>query len=320
MAFDNPWAVSGARTGPDVARTLAYVATMGAEGVVGSGDFKVSAQGAPNGSVQIANGAGAALNLSAGGMQQTYILRNAGIENLTIAPTTAGAARSDLIVARVEDPQYSPWQPQANVEEGPYAYYRVVSGVDKLLTLAQLRAQLGYACIILARIDLPVSTSYVTQTMITDLRRMFSPRTLPLVRMGGPTPGLAMQNAGGAMWPDYRPSIEVPSWATHVSIVANLVSLVQLNGNCSGVLTATLGVGASQVRAANAGYNFDEIPWSQITQSLMVGGAAPVPASMRGTTQVLGTEALRNNGSAGWLGTAAGTQVIYQVMFTEQAL
>lgn len=323
MVFDNAWAILGAETGPDVARVLAYAATSGAEGVVGAGDLKISAQPVPNGTVRMAAGAGVALNSSTGGTQQSYVLRNGvGEPNIAIAPTGAGGARSDLVISRVEDPQYSPWQKPDDVLGGPYVFTRVISGVNPALTFDQQRALLPYPCIILGRIDIPVSTGTITDAMITDGRRMANPRTESVVRMGLPAPGNSLLATSGIMWPDYRPNIYVPRWANYVSIVASFVSMGHRGGNARGVLTATLGgFGIYQVRAAVTPFDLDALSYAGERVVLMAGGSAPVQAPLRGSMQPLGTDGYRSDvpSNGGYLITVSGTQIIYQVQFSEEA-
>ena len=79
MALDStPWFVGGgAQHSPEVARSLAYASTNGAEGTCGISDLRVQAQSVPNGSVQVIPGAALLLNRYTGGVGQTYALRNA---------------------------------------------------------------------------------------------------------------------------------------------------------------------------------------------------------------------------------------------------
>src|SRR5688572_17632017 len=105
MGWDNaPWMIGGGvEHSVEVARLLAYIAGNGKEGIVRPTHLRVTQQGTPAASVRVLTGAAVILNRTAGADSQSYLGRMPSNDTVAITPTTA-AARSDLIIGRVEDP------------------------------------------------------------------------------------------------------------------------------------------------------------------------------------------------------------------------
>lgn len=165
MAFQPaPWVIDGATTDAIIARLQLQAGTRSQSGVIGATDLQVTALPVPGQQVQIASGGLVAVGQEAQ-WQGSYFAYNVGTISLTIQPTGA-TARSDLIVARIEDPTVSgsPWS--HNPATDPLVYAVVLSGVSSTAT-AMPPGQTGVP---LARIDLPANTSAVTQAMIHNLR------------------------------------------------------------------------------------------------------------------------------------------------------
>lgn len=322
MALDStPWFVGGgAQHSPEVARSLAYAATNGAEGVAGVYDLKVRAQDVPNGTVRIDTGGALLLNRYPGGTGQSYSLRNATATDRDVAATGSGGGRTDAVVARVLDPQYE-GNPPADPLAFDYSRLEVIQGVPAGMTHAR-ELNLGYPAVALARIAMPVSTATVTQGMITDLRQVAQPRSVRTILMGGPTPEDTLTVVGGQKWPDYRPTIEVPEWATHVAIIANIASIGVRNGSCSGILANTLGDSPDgQFRSANTEYDVDVAPGDGARFTFIVGGKGAINPAFRGTRQVLGVEGSRAAfTNSGGLVTVKGSHIVFDVEFTEEAV
>lgn len=311
MALDpTPWFIGGgAEHSPSVARVLAYAATNGATGVNGAADLRVTALPTPTTKVRIAAGSAVLLNRYPGGDQQSYVVRSIGSTDIDVPATGSSASAVRYVIIRVDDPEFGGQAP-ANPLTGPYNRPLIVSSITSL----------AYPFIALARINQPANTATITQAMITDLREVANPRRISQVLMGPPTTGQSPTTVGG-IWPSYRPMVEVPAWASYVSIIATLTSIGHLGGNVDGQITATLGnggPGSSQVRAANTGYDLDLPPSAGVRHTFVIGGKTKVPAAMRGTNQPLGTEAIKQNGT-GYLFTPPGSNVIFQVTFTEEA-
>ncbi|MFF2822611.1 hypothetical protein ACFVRV_06110 [Arthrobacter koreensis] len=309
MALDNvPWFIGGgAEHGPEVARMLAYAATAGSEGIISSTDLRVTALPTPGSSVRVYPGGAALLNRYPGAPNQTYTVRSPSSTDVAV-PATSGAAATRYVIVRVDDPQYGGQVP-ANRVTGPYVRYDVVNSITDL----------AYPFIALARINQPANTATITGAMITDLREICNPRRKELVLMGQPTASQNMTSATGQAYPNYRPNIEVPSWAVEVSIVTTIASIASVVGNTYGELATTLGnSGTNQFRSANTNYDVDYGSSTEQRHTFVVGAKGKVPAALRGTVQPLGTEFRRIDGP-GYLATRRGTTVIYNVTFSEAA-
>lgn len=234
MAIERtPWMIGGgAEHSADVARVLANAATSGATGVTYPSSFKVTAQDVPNGSVRVGTGVGPIASTYPGAAGQTYIVRNLGSTDVTIAPTGSAAGRSDLIIISVTDPQYI-----GNAPEDPndfeYTRLEVISGVNSN-TRDLSGLNLGRPAIALARIDMPASTGTITQGMIKDLRKIANPKTERRLYSMQPTETkvLGISDAAFSNFPNETFRVDVPEWATHAVIRAEIGSM-WLNGSPS---------------------------------------------------------------------------------------
>ena len=308
MWDSTPWAVRSARHSAEVGRLLSYAATSGAEGTVGAADLKVSALVSPGGSVRVAPGGIIMLNRYGGGGQQSYVGRNPVEHTVAIQPTTSAGGRSDLIVARVIDPQYEGAQPP-----DPYTFQymltSVIQGVSSSVTTAH-QLNLGYPAVALARIDIPVSTSNITNAMITDLRNPANPRTQRRIFAATAGSNQTVTGAGFVPFPTYAPSVVVPPWATYVSMVATITGIGNV-GSAEGIFFSKLG-----------GKKSADLPYSVVDSgergTIVVALTAPV-SDIAGTTVNLSTYANRTVGP-GYLTTLNGTQVVFDVWFEERAI
>lgn len=310
MALDPvPWFMGGgAEHSPEVARMLAYAATSGSEGVISPNDLRVTALPTPGAAVRVYPGGAALLNRYPGAPNQTYTVRNASSTDVAVSATGSSGAATRYVILRVDDPQYGGQAP-ANPVTGPYVRFALVNSISNL----------AYPFIVLARIEQPANTAAITGSMIKDMRRVSNPRTKAIVQSGAVTPEVRMQNATGMRWPSFQPMVEVPEWATYMTMVATISAVGHLGGDAEGTLTATLGeAGASQFRAPNTFYDLEQGPWEGERHAFVIGGEGPVHASLRGTTQRLATEG-RFMAGPGYLITKGGTHVIYQVQFQELA-
>src|SRR5699024_11469005 len=106
---------------------------------------------------------------------QSYAVRNDAEVEVSVTATGSSGGRSDLVVARVLDPQYE-GQPPADPDEFDYSMVEIIEGVSSSTTSAR-DLNLNYPAIALARIDLPASTGTVEASHLTDLREMARPRS-----------------------------------------------------------------------------------------------------------------------------------------------
>lgn len=226
MTFDNtPWAIGGgAEHKTEIARTLAYAATGGSEGIIGPGDLKVVASATPNGQLRVLAGGVAILSRYAGGGQQTYIARNPTEQ--IVAPTATGSTggRSDLIVARVKDPQYEGDIP-ANPVTHQYVYADIIPNVPATTTRAA-DLNLGYPAVELARVDIPASTGSYTNAHVVDLRKLVLPRRQGDTFMSQPRGGTDTQDLVTNDWFDFpnnwAPEVTIPPWATGCELITTI--------------------------------------------------------------------------------------------------
>lgn len=302
------WAVTGAQFTADSARAETFKSTNGSRGVTLPDDLKVSALPTPGAFVRVGPG-GATLPAgypSAPG--QSYGTYQSTTVQVPVAATGSGGGATKYLIQRITDPQFEGTAP-ANPTTAVYDSYAWVSSLSGL----------NYPYVPLAKLVQPASTATITNAMLTDIRELTNPRSVSYTFMSGPTPEKSPAD-GGSEWPDYRPLVKIPAWANHVSMVTSLASMGHRGGNTAGQITTTLGSGTwdvTMLRAANAGYDLDAAVNSGQRHTFIIGGAGAIPAGMRGNTVPLGVEANREAGP-GYLVTVRGTQVIYQVTFTER--
>lgn len=325
MALDGvPYAIGGgAVLTVEALRLAAYIAAGGGEGVVAGPDLAVTPTPSPSAGVQVADGGGVALNLTAAadGAQQAYGIRNASASTVAVA-ATGGASRSDLVAVIVEDPTYAGQPAPASVEDGPYVRFVVYQGVSSTAkTLADVDP--GQTGIALARIDLPASTAAVQTAHIVDLRKLASPRTLRVARgrnLGAGAAGTLTSASfvafpTGATW-----TIDVPSWATQVVLEGQVVGArVGNDGDAAGEWQ-----GQARVRLGGvAGVAFDVTPAPPAANRLEAAGwvvadTIAVPAADRGTQKTLALEALRTSTTSGVAVTETrGTTGVVAATFVE---
>lgn len=313
MAWDSiPWFVEGTATGEETLRLIASAAVCGGEGIVSPADLLVSALDAPASAVQVAPGAMIAQRrAAAGGGSQAYAARMPTSESVDIEPTSADGPRSDLIIARVEDPfGGETWPEPEDPTVGPYVFTRVISdvpaGTTSILDVAD-----DYTAITLARVDMPASTSAITAGMVTDLRQLARPQTHTFRKyLAGPwtTPDdVGAITDGwdgfplGATWTE-----KIPAWATHATVHVIITNLLHPNATeARGQLRVSLGdqhgmgmpFGVAQAGrvSAQAGHTFALDPAAdrgQMRDITVEGiGAAPFTGVLQADAQsVLGIE------------------------------
>ncbi|PNG22422.1 hypothetical protein [Streptomyces cahuitamycinicus] len=233
MGWDGiPWFVEGTAASEETLRLVVEAAACGGEGIVGPADLLVTALDAPANAVQVAPGAMVAKRrASTGGGNQSYAARMSTIEQVDIEPTNADGPRSDLIIARVEDPYGGEtWPAPEDPAVGPYVFTRVIPDVPPGTT-SILDVDPDSTAITLARVDVPMQTSVITGGMVTDLRQMARPRTHTSRRYlpgawstpddVGPITDVWEIFPLGATWTE-----KVPEWATHAAVHVLITGLL----------------------------------------------------------------------------------------------
>src|SRR5690606_23287586 len=251
MAFDGvPWLVAGATHSADVARLVGFYAAGKDEGVAQPTDMQVLALAVPGNKVRITPGACAIINRTPGYPSQAYLAIAPSETEVSISATGSGSGRSDLIIARVEDPTLSgsEWNTPEDPTSGPYVFPRVISGVPSGTTTGD-ELGLGYTAIPLARVDLPPSTGTITQSMITDLRGFAGvsggKRQEDVFRSVEITSDTS-EDQTGVNSPEYWPNtarwdIQIPTWATEVQMRGEWVQVRQPGDQVVGTLWASIG-------------------------------------------------------------------------------
>jgi hypothetical protein len=317
MSWDTvPWFTEGgAEHSSEVARLLAYAAFGGAQGVVGSADLAVKALSSPAAQVQVRPGACAILNRATGATYQAYAGRLPTSDTVNIG-STGVSARSDLVIARVENP-YSygeTWPLPSDAVTGPYIFTRVVSGVPKTTTsIRQVRP--GDSAITLARIDIPANTAAITQAMITDLRSMVSPRRdrVLYTAFPGGLSTLAYSDNQWHAWPSAATwDIDVPSWAVRAKIVLTFAGFRMTKADVFASMQTKFGSMLGQNTAID-----DDQGTGTRRSTIVLADNYAIPAAMRGTTQRLSVQTFMSKSLTGDVSVDGSTSIVADVEFVE---
>ncbi|MFF8789234.1 hypothetical protein [Streptomyces sp. NPDC015125] len=311
-----PWFTEGgAEHSSEVARLLAFAAFGGAQGVVGSGDLAVRALSSPAAQVQVRSGACAILNRAAGSTYQAYAGRLPSSDTVNVAATGA-SARSDLVIARVENP-YSAgetWPNPSDPTVGPYVFTRIVSNVPKTTTnIRQVRP--GDSAITLARLDIPANTSTITQAMIRDLRDMVSPRRERVLYTAfpGSLTTLAYSDNKWHNWPGAANwDIDVPSWATRAKIVMTFAGFRMTRSDVFARMQTKFGSMLGQDT-----YIDDDSGSNTRRSTIVLADNLAISSSIRGTTQKLTVQTYMYRSETGDVSVDSGTSIVADVEFVE---
>ena len=135
-----------------------FQALFGRTGVVQTGDCKVTANGTPNMSVNVAAGQVVVAGTESAS-QGYYVVYNDAAINLAVAASDPTNARIDLVVAKIQDQEYSGTVDAASVV--------VVTG-----TPAPTPSEPATPAnsVVLARVDVAAGASSITSGNITDRR------------------------------------------------------------------------------------------------------------------------------------------------------
>ncbi|MGW5689799.1 hypothetical protein ACWEWX_02210 [Streptomyces asiaticus] len=308
-----PIATTGATHTAQQFRMMIRDLSRANEGITEGDHLKVTALATPGGGVQIADGSAVIIG-RVSSVQGSYSAYNIGVDtSVTIAPT-GGSGRSDMVILRVEDPEYEGTRDPA---VDPIVFFEVVSNVSSSATTVPS----GYSAIPLARIDIPASTATITNSMIKDLRKVANPRRDrilypyyaqdPLVEISGTSetwkthPNLTMA------------TIAVPSWATTAKIVFTISGVRLADGNVWGNFRFMIGsieaaqyVGIDDNQGTAARRN--TVQMVETIDLTTTAGAA-----MRGTNQPFYSRMRTRSSNAGKIGVDATTTFNIDVEFTE---
>ncbi|WP_291280004.1 hypothetical protein [Galactobacter sp.] len=303
MAMDNvPWLVeeAGVAHPSSSARTLAWAATGGQRGVIGSASMAVVPTSVPGPNVMVKAGGAVIPSTYAGAKQETYIVRNRTATTLPIAATGSAGGRTDAIIARIDDTGMTGVHPD-DVQAYDYAKVEVIQGVSAGVTDVD-QLGLAYPAVLLAKVKLPASTGTVTAAMITDLRKIALAREetvqypRPLVKGDNTGNDLVLTSTQsypkGEWWPntggeddDGLQYVDCPRWATRMQIRAEWLSVKMPKGSSWGSVWVSWGPGAgsSTPTRSTQAFRWDADSASSQRVTLTVVDEVYIPAALRGT-------------------------------------
>jgi hypothetical protein len=307
--FPRPILTNGATHSAQQFRMLVRDLANGAEGITQGDDLKVTQRATPGGGVLVADGS-AVVRGRANTFQGSYSACNIGAVDVPIASTGAGVTRSDMVILRIEDPEY---EGSLDPEVDEIAYFQVISGVSSSATTIPD----GRTGIPLARIDIPESTSTITDAMIIDLRKCANPRRSRTLLTESPSSistGIGSSTSYSYFSTSAGKNISIPDWATKAIIKIDVSPIRYDLGNFFGQISATFG--ASLTTQATL---LDDNQGSGVRRiGSVIADTLTVPASYRGTTQLLRVRAAGlTAGQAARIYVDSGTTLVYDVQFEE---
>ncbi|WP_330306246.1 MULTISPECIES: hypothetical protein [unclassified Streptomyces] len=301
-----PMMVKGGTHPARTMRMMIRDLSRGAQGVTEYNDLKVTQQTTPGAGVQVGDGSGVVRGAAWG--QGSYTQYNVGTALVNIAPTGA-QGRTDMVVLRVQDPEY---EGSLNPASDDIGFFDVVSNVSSTAT----QPPAGMTAIPLARIALPSNCATVTNAMITDLRRIANPRRdrqLYTAFPGSPLNRIVWQDNQWHTWPSAAHwNIAVPVWAVSAKLVTTVAGLRLDSADVFASMRQVLGIVTGQGTAID-----DDQGANTRRSTVVVADSLTIPFAMRGTTQSLYLQTFMSKAETGNLGVDNGTSLITDVEFEE---
>ncbi|MBD3550896.1 hypothetical protein [Streptomyces sp. SP18CM02] len=305
--FPVPILTNGATHSAQQFRMMVRDLVSGAEGITQGTDLKVTQLSTPGASVQVGDGSGVVRG-RVSAFQGTYSVCNIGSDTVGIS-STGGSPRSDMLILRVEDPEY---EGSLNPAIDQINYFQIISNVSSSATTIPD----GRTGIPLARIDIPASTSTITNAMIKDLRQIANPRKESQLLTQSPSGQSTVIGASTAFsyfstapgW-----TIAIPDWATTARIKIDVVPLRFSVNNYFGSVRATFGSSLTLQETTlddNQGTGVRRV-------GTIVADTLTIPSAYRGTSQLLRVQGAGSSGNAGRIQVDSGTALAADVEFTE---
>jgi hypothetical protein len=307
--FPAPILTNGATHSAQQFRMLVRDLANGAEGITQGDDLKVTQRATPGGGVLVGDGSGVVKGRM-DAFQGHYAACNIGSFDVPIAATGSGAGRSDMVILRVEDPEY---EGSLNPATDQIDYFDVISGVSSSATAIPD----GRTGIPLARIDIPASTATITNAMIVDLRKCANPRRSRLLLTQ--SPASISTGIGSSLSYSYFSTaagwnIAIPDWATKAIVKVDVSPIRYDLGNFFGQISATFGASLatqSILLDDNQGTGARRIP-------AIIADTLTLPSGYRATTQLLRVRAAGlTSGQAARIYVDSGTTLVADVQFEE---
>ncbi|MDI3417982.1 hypothetical protein [Streptomyces luteolus] len=274
----------GTRPQARATRLLLGGLVHGGQGIAGAADLKVSPLQRPACGVRVADGS--AIVRGARPWQGAYGQVNIGDALIDIEPT-GPFARTDLLVLRVEDPEYEGDLDPARDDIG---YFHVIQDVP----LERAEVPEGMSAIPLAHISLPRDTSTITADMIKDLRQLANPRHHHRAYTAWPTTRQRLPGEPGTWteWPDEAAwDVEVPAWASRATVTLTISGLSAEDGGILARLRTTLG----EAKGKTTVIDVEQGPAPHLFAAL--AHAYALPPDQRGRTQRLAVQTQQDTDS-----------------------
>lgn len=310
-----PLMVDGASHSAQTMRMMIRDLARGNEGITEGIDLKVTQLSTPGTSVQIADGSGV-IRGKTNAFQGHYSAYNIGAATVPIA-STGGTARTDMVVLRILDPDY---EGSLNPATDALAVFEVISNVSASATTVPG----GYTAIPLARITIPPSTSVITNSMITDLRKIANPRRERQLLPYFYSASLVEISGTSETWQNFPStvthSIAVPTWAAKVKIKWDVCGIRLADGNVFGSVSFQFG---SKDAAQWVSIDDNQGTATRRTTIVMADTLSltdTLGAAMRGTTVTLRSRMRTRSANAGKIGVDTATTFVADVEFEEGLL
>lgn len=307
-----PLLTAGASHSAQTFRMMIKDLARGAEGVTEGTDLKVTQTATAGGSVQIGDGS-AVIRGRANAFQGHYSAYNIGSETIAV-PSTGANARTDLLILRILDPEY---EGALNPASDPIARFELVSNVSSTTKSPPG----GYTAIPLARITLPANTTTITDSMITDLRRIANPRRERMLLPYFYTGALVEISGTSETWQNFPSSVQfsiaVPTWAAKVRIKWDVAGIRLVDGNVFGSVTFQFG-SKEAAQWVSIDDNQGTVPRrTTIVMADTLSLTDTLGAAMRGTTVTLRSRMRTRTANAGKIGVDGATTFVADVEFEE---
>lgn len=307
--FSVPIMVNGATHPAEQFRMMLRDLACGAEGITEGNDLKVTELDTPGSGVRISTGSGI-IRGRVETFQGSYSAYNTGGDEVDVASNGGGGTRYDLVVLRVEDPQY---EGTLDPVTDDINYFQVIPNVSSTTTTAPD----GRTCIPLARLAIPSGASTITDAMITDVRRIANPRRQTRLLTQSPS-GMSTDITGSTLVYSYFStapgwSMAVPDWAGIARIGITVYGLRLDTAPFYGAFRALFGSDLTVQPVT-----IDDNQGNGIRR--ITHGAADtltLPDAYRGTTRLLRAQGAGAATNTGHMNVDANTTFIYTVEFEE---
>lgn len=306
--FPQPILTNGATHSAQAFRMLVRDLARGAEGVTEGDDLKVVQRSTPGGGVIVGDGSGIVQG-RVNPFQGHYAVCNIGDASVDIAATGA-TARTDMVILRVEDPEY---EGSLNPEVDEICYFEVISNVSSSATAIPD----GRTGIPLARVTIPANTATITNAMIADLRKVANPRQQRTLLTQSPTALSTDISGESGTYSNFSTavgwSIAIPDWASKAVMSLSVGQIRYNTDKFFGRIRATFGSSLTVQPV-----NLDDNQTVGVRRATVVfGDTLTIPASYRGTSQTLRFQACGLDPNPGRVGVDGSTTLIADVTFYE---